>query len=417
MLAFPLKQPANVNQRCPRVLCTLRAAGARAGRAPGFPLAATEASTDWSRIRVALVVVLALGATGCSSAGVDDLSLTLEPFRADAGLPALGGAVFQGGTLLALGATGVRKLGDATRVTSSDEWHLGSDTKAMTATLLGIYVDEGTLHFSDTLGTLFAGETIHPGFLNVTLDELLHHLGGMPGTIPADIWAQMWSDGSSPNARTTAVRALLALPPAQPPGTFVYSNAGYMVAGAALERVVNDSWEHLITTQLWGPLGMASCGFGAPGSPGQVNEPWGHQTNADGSFTPLDPGNPLADNPPSLGPAGTAHCSLPDWGKFLALHLAGARGEPTSLVSTATLQHLQTPPSGSDYACGWLVVSRSWAGGTALTHSGSNTLWYATAWLAPAKNLAFVTATNCASPPAATELDAAFGPLIDKYAP
>jgi D-alanyl-D-alanine carboxypeptidase len=213
------------------------------------------------------------------------------------------------------------------------------------------------------------------------------------------------------------VRALPALPPAQAPGTYVYSNAGYMVAGAALEVAVGDSWEHLITSKLWSPLGMGSCGFGAPGTAGQVDQPWGHQTNPDGSLTPLNPGNPPSDNPPSLGPAGTAHCALGDWGKFLALHLAGARSEPTSLVSTATLQHLQTPPSGGYYADGWLVVSRSWAGGTALTHTGSNTLWYATAWLAPAKNLTFVAATNCASNSAATELDAAFGPLIGAYAP
>jgi D-alanyl-D-alanine carboxypeptidase len=287
----------------------------------------------------------------------------------------------------------------------------------MTATLIGVYVDKGTLHFSDTLGTLFAGETIDPGFQGVTLDQLLQHRGGMPANIPANIWAQMWSAGASPTERLTAVRALLALPPAQPPGTYVYANAGYMVAGAALERAVGDSWEHLISSQLWGPLGMASCGFGAPGTPGQVNEPWGHQTNPDGTLTPMDPGNPQADNPPSMGPAGTVHCALSDWGKFLALHLAGARAEPTSLVSTQTLQHLQTPPAGGNYACGWLVVSRGWAGGTALTHTGSNTLWYATAWLAPAKNLAFVAATNCASTPAATELDAAFGPLITTYAP
>ncbi len=360
---------------------------------------------------------------GCSSsastpdAGPADVSGTLEAFRADAGMPGLAAAVFRGGKLLAQGATGVRKLGDATPVTTSDAWHLGSDTKAMTATLLGIYVDKGTLHFSDTLTSLFPGATIHPGFANVTLDQLLQHRGGMPANVPPDIWAQMWSAGRAPGARTAAVLALLALPPAQAPGTYVYSNAGYMVAGAALERAVQDSWEHLMVQKLWAPLGMGSCGFGAPGTPGQVNQPWGHQTKADGTLRALDPGQPQSDNPPSLGPAGTVHCGLVDWGKFLALHLAGARSEATSLVRTATLQHLQTAASGGEYAEGWRVVSRGWAGGRALTHSGNNTLWYATAWLAPAKDLALVVATNCATQAAATDVDAAFVPLISQYAP
>jgi D-alanyl-D-alanine carboxypeptidase len=346
----------------------------------------------------------------------DDVSATLEPFRAAAGAPAMAGAVFRGGKLAALGATGVRKLGAPAQVTGGDLWHLGSDTKAMTATLIGIYVDAGMLHFSDTIAALFPGETIDPGYRNVTIDQLLHHRGGLPGDIPAAIWAQMWTDGASTGARISAVRAMLARPPAQAPGTFVYANAGYMVAGAALERAAGDTWEHLITEKLWGPLRMSSCGFGAPGTAGQVDQPWGHQTNGDGSFTPLDPGSAGSDNPPSLGPAGTAHCTIADWGKFLALHVAGARGEPTSVVSIATLKHLQTPPAGGDYAGGWFVTSRGWAGGPALTHTGSNTLWRATTWLAPAKNLAFVVATNCASPAAEIQVDAAFGPLIQAYA-
>jgi hypothetical protein len=77
---------------------------------------------------------------------------------------------------------------------------------------------------------------------------------------------------------------------------------------------------------------------------------------------------------------------------------------------------LQTPASGGDYACGWGVTDRSWAGGLALTHSGSNTLWYATAWLAPVKNLAFAVVTNQGGDFAAGQVDLAFSPLIQAYA-
>jgi CubicO group peptidase (beta-lactamase class C family) len=367
------------------------------------------------------VLACSCGSSGGSgtggTGGPDDLATTLEPYRKAGGMPALAGAVFKGGTMVALGATGVRKQGDATAVTSGDLWHLGSDTKAMTATLVGIAVDAGTLHFTDTVAALFPGETIDAGYRDVTVDQLLQHRGGLPHDVPPAIWAQMYADGAAAGARLKAVRAMLAQPPAQTPGTYVYSNAGYMVAGAALERLLGDTWEHLITARLWAPLGMTSCGFGPPGTAGQVDQPWGHATNADGSLRPLDPGSVSADNPPSLGPAGTAHCTIADWGKFLMLHVAGARGEATSLVTTATLQHLQTAPAGGDYAGGWIVGTRSWAGGTALTHTGSNLNWMVTAWLAPAKNVAFVSATNCASASCATQLDASFGPMITKYAP
>jgi D-alanyl-D-alanine carboxypeptidase len=363
-----------------------------------------------------LVTLACHGSNGAkvSTAGPVDVSAALETFRARGNLPALTAAVFQGSTLLAIGVTGVRKLSDPTKATIDDQWHLGSDTKAMTATLIGLYVDRQRLKFEDTIGALFAGETIDPAYQNVTLEQLLQHRGGAPADVPAEIWSQMWADGSSPGARIKAVRAVLARPPAQAPGTYVYSNMGYIIAGAALERVAGATWEQIIQTELFNPLQMTGCGFGAPGTAGMVDQPWGHQTSGS-SLIPLPPG-PLADNPPSLGPAGTVHCPLVSWGKFLGMHLAGARGADT-LVTAATMQRLHTPPAGGDYAAGWFVETRDWANGVALNHVGSNTYWWANVWLAPARNLAFVVVSNAASPATGPAVDAAFGPLFQQFAP
>src|SRR5437868_3606357 len=88
----------------------------------------------------------------------DDVSPTLDPICRKGSVPALGAAVFRGDRLIAIGICGVRKQGDPTPATVDDQWHLGSDTKAMTATLIGLYVDRGKIHFDDTIATLFAGE-------------------------------------------------------------------------------------------------------------------------------------------------------------------------------------------------------------------------------------------------------------------
>ncbi|HEU5058280.1 MAG TPA: serine hydrolase domain-containing protein [Kofleriaceae bacterium] len=344
----------------------------------------------------------------------DDLAGVLEPVRAGGELPALAAAVWRGSTLIAAGATGVRKLGAEAAVTAGDRWHLGSDTKAMTATLIGIHVERGTLDFEDTIGELFAGEEIDPGYQDVTVEQLRQHRGGAPADIPADIWSAMWEAGAAPGAREEAVLAMLARPPAQAPGTFVYSNAGYMMAGAALERTVGAGWDQLMRDELFEPLEMASCGFGAPGTAALIDQPWGHAIGDGGEPVPVAPG-PQADNPPSLGPAGTVHCSLEDWGAFLALHLAGARQEPTELLTAATLARLQAPAAGGDYAAGWVVVERDWAGGLALTHSGSNTMWFATTWLAPANDITYAVVTNRGDDDAAAAVDSAFAPLIDAY--
>ena len=48
----------------------------------------------------------------------------------------------------------------------------------------------------------------------------------------------------------------------------------------------------------------------------------------------------------------------------------------------------------------------------ALTHSGSNTTWFATAWVAPRTNRAFLVAANAAGPGVPGLVDRAIGALI-----
>jgi hypothetical protein len=75
------------------------------------------------------------------------------------------------------------------------------------------------------------------------------------------------------------------------------------------------------------------------------------------------------------------------------------------LLERATFKKLHTPPRGGDYAGGWIVVERGWAGGRALNHDGSNTMWYASTWLAPARDFATVAVTNLGGGPTAEACD------------
>jgi CubicO group peptidase (beta-lactamase class C family) len=162
-------------------------------------------------------------------------------------------------------------------------------------------------------------------------------------------------------------------------------------------------------TRLFAPLGMTSCGFGPPATPGQVDQPWPHLVVA-GELEPV-PTGPAADNPPAMGPAGTVHCSLADWGRFVAMHLAGARGG-SKFLSATSFAKLHTPYPGEEYAGGWIVTKRSWAHGVAFTHGGSNGMWFATVWLAPGLDRAFLVATNRGDAAAARATDEVVGKLV-----
>jgi CubicO group peptidase (beta-lactamase class C family) len=195
--------------------------------------------------------------------------------------------------------------------------------------------------------------------------------------------------GSLQDARTEVAATMLARAPEAKPGErFLYSNAGYMIAGAIAERAGGAAFEELLTKELFAPLGMASAGFGAPGDEQAADQPWGHRRRGD-ALEPV-----FRDNPPAMAPAGTVHCSLRDWAKFAALHLGVPTGDAGPLLSAKTLAELHAPPAGGDYALGWGVTKRPWAPGPVLTHSGSNTMWFCVAWLAPEPKFGVLVACN-----------------------
>src|SRR5262245_19023013 len=181
-------------------------------------------------------------------------------------------AVLRGERIIAQGAAGVRKRGSAERITLDDQFHLGSCTKAMTATLVAMFVEEGKLNWTTTLGELFADavKTMHPAWEKVTLRQVLAHRAGLPNepgglaqvfnelVRPARArldWAMIQSVGALPQQRLEIARQALSRPPRIPPDTkYRYSNVGYILAGAVLEQLTGRAWEELMRERLFQPL-------------------------------------------------------------------------------------------------------------------------------------------------------------------
>jgi len=349
-----------------------------------------------------LPVLMAAGAASAPR----DLAPTLRALAEKYKLPGAVGAILHGDQIVALGSTGVRKAGDPAPFLVTDGIHLGSDTKAMTAILIGQLIDKRQLNFDTTMAEIFPdlAAKMDPAMTKVTVRELLDHDAGLPANL--DWWALDATHVPLPVQRRNAVEQALAAPPATPIGKFSYSNVGYVILGAIIETKTGKPWEEIIEQQIFRPLQMTSAGFGAPGPPGQVNQPWGH-VDDNGKLKPVQ-----IDNAPVLGPAGTVHCSIGDWAKFIAETLRGAQGHPT-LVSTETFKQLTTPMPGQEYAGGWIVTQRPWAGGLALTHAGSNTTWFCNVWIAPNKDFAVLIATNYGGSSAAQAADDGVGQLIE----
>ncbi|MCB1095415.1 MAG: beta-lactamase family protein [Verrucomicrobiae bacterium] len=338
----------------------------------------------------------------------------------DTGLPAVAAAVVVKGKIKGAGAVGVRKAGDPTLVTINDQFHIGSGTKSMTATLAAILVEEKRLTWDTKVSDVFKDIEIHPEAQNVTLLQLLSHNAGCPRIVGG---SQLWNgfiESTDPGQvqRYDLARAKLAMKPEFPPGTgYAYSNTGFAVAGAMMEVTEGKPWEDLLKEKVFEPLGMSTAGFGAPPSSleGPPSQPWGHESQ------PVPP-TPHGDNPAAIGPAGAVHCSILDWARYAQFHLGIDRTRLLKKGRSLTVLHTVQNPKGS-YGLGWQVSNHP-AAGLVLSHGGTNRKWYSRIWLAPDKKFAVVVACNSGSGKAAAlcnnvinRFGTKYGILPEKKAP
>jgi CubicO group peptidase (beta-lactamase class C family) len=346
-------------------------------------------------LRSGLALVATLTVASSLARDAAPLEDELQRIRDATGVPALAAMISRDG-LTDVAAVGVRKAGDPIEVSIDDRFHLGSDTKAMTATLVALLVDRHALAWTSTLGELLPDlVSMDPAFRNVTIEMLLAHRSGLGSESTFDgghLFQALRDPKIDPVAgRHLLVRAMLSsVPEAQPGSVFRYSNANYVVIGSIVERIERRSWEESMRALLFEPLAMSTCGFGPAARKDATapDQPWGHQSGPAG-MQPVH-----LDNPEVLGPAGTVHCSLRDWMTFVTLHMDAFNGRPR-LVSAESFRKLHAAISGQEYTCGgWIRTERAWAGGTVFSHDGSNTLNYATVWWAPLKETVVLAVSN-----------------------
>ena len=361
---------------------------------------------------VALLLAAAVVAAGCSTtteqaatttesppvapttteASERTLQDTLDKAAADPAIPGIAATVFTSTETLTQAAAGVRRNGETEPVTVADKFHLGSETKAMTAALLGRFAERGLLGFDVPLSEAFPSFDMDPGYQDVTIRQLLSHTAGIDDSavLGTDIGIDQVND-PLPQQRAVGAEWLFGQPPQYTPGEqFMYSNVGYVMAGAAMEIATGEAWEDLISAEVFEPLGMGTCGFGTPDQGGDGDQPWGH----DQGNQPVPPG-PMADNPPVLGPAGTVHCSMADWVLFLQEMMRALDGK-SDWLSAETAETIFAPVSDG-YALGWGLYTED--GLLAYTHDGSNTMWYASVWLVPEMDLGWVVVSNASMGP------------------
>jgi CubicO group peptidase (beta-lactamase class C family) len=241
---------------------------------------------------------------------------------------------------------------------------IGSVTKQFTGAAIVKLEMEGRLATSDPIAKHLPG--VPADKAGVTIHHLLTHTAGLPG--------DLGGGDEEPIERDELVAKVLAAPLASTPGErFEYSNEGYSLAGAIIERVSGMGYEQYLRERLWLPAGMRETGYLLPEWPlaslplgyGEDGREWGRVFRR--GWLSDGPGWYLRAN-------GGVHATLDDLYRW---HVALGGG---SLLSAEALRkyqtgHVDSPGGNERYAYGWGIETTR-RGTRVIAHNGGNGFFF-----------------------------------------
>jgi CubicO group peptidase (beta-lactamase class C family) len=278
------------------------------------------------------------------------------------GFPSVSIAVTRDGKTLLERAWGVANVATGQKADVSTTYRIGSVSKQFTAALVLKLVDRGKVALTDSIGRHLTG--LRPEWRAITIEQLLNHTSGLPRDF---IDLKRVAENLSGDALIAmAARDTLV----SKPGTvYAYSNTGYMLLGALVEKLYGKPYAAVLRDEVAKPLGLKSLGVCDDVASGHAAV--GYIRSSDGK---IGPPNYLHVSQ-NLG-AGTICATAGDIAQWnYALH----NGRVLSAASYAAM----TTPRGvaRGYGFGLSVRKSSWAS-PALVHDGvtngfsSHNGWY-----------------------------------------
>src|SRR5205807_8584630 len=248
-------------------------------------------------------------------------------------VPGMGMAVVKDGRVVLAKGYGVRRLGDPAPVDEHTLFGIASNTKAFTATAIGILVEEGKLQWDAPVVNYLPWFEMYDPFVTreLTIRDLLVHRSGL-GLGAGDL---LWWPTSTYDRKEIA-RRLRFIPPATSfRSAYAYDNVLYLVAGEVIEAVSGQSWENFVASPIRVNVGVrgSNVRHSAAAAGGNVAAP---HAPIDGKIRPIAPFD--SDN---TNPAGGINASAEDMAKWLRVQLSGGTlADGTRLFSAATARQL-----------------------------------------------------------------------------
>lgn len=354
---------------------------------------------------IASLLVPSLDAAHAQKAPLQGFDAYVTKAMHDWKVPGLAIAVVKDDSVIFIKGYGTRTMATQQPVDEHTLFAIGSVSKAFTATLVAMLVDEGRMRWDDAAERYLPSLEMYDPYVarELTIRDLLTHRSGLArGDL---VWYATDYDRDDILRRVRFLRPSWSMR-----ARYGYQNIMYLAAGQAVAKVAGKPWDDVVRERIFTPLGMSETNTSTRALSRLENVATPHQ-EIDDTLHVIPWHN--IDN---IAPAGSINSSVHDMAKWLRFHLAQGKVGGKSLVSASALGETHTPqivtPLGADtkqvnpythisaYAMGWNI--QDYRGRELHQHGGNIDGMSASAALVPEEKLGVVVLTNANGTPLPT---------------
>ncbi len=201
-------------------------------------------------------VILAAGATTAAAQripAIDSIAESMvDPLRG----PGASVLVLRGDSVIHRAGYGEANVELAVANEPRTVFRLGSITKQFTSMAVMILQSRGKLSVDDPLSKYLPD---YPNAGRITIRQLLTHTSGVHNYTAIPAWRKKWGD---PMTLQELIDFFKNEPLDFEPGTkWSYSNSGYVLLGAVIEKASGQSYDDFLRENIFTPLGMEHSGY------------------------------------------------------------------------------------------------------------------------------------------------------------
>ncbi len=277
-----------------------------------------------STVQVSLILLLCFLGSACASSTIlsTEPSTEIDRLVTDTmstfNVPGVAIGIIKDGKVTHLKGYGVANIDSGLEVNKDTIFKIASNSKAFTAAVLALLVEQGKLDWHDKVSQYLPNFKMHDPWVSEEFNiiDLLTHRSGL-GIGAGDL--MLWPEPTK-FSRDEVIKNLRYLKPVTSfRDQYAYDNLLYIVAGEVVANISGVSWEAFVEQQLFQPLSMNNCFAGGIDTKKVTNIVAPHVVLND--QLQVDQPNVINNKTSLMAAAGGIKCSVADLSNWVTMLL------------------------------------------------------------------------------------------------